>query len=244
MNDLFNLKGKTAIVTGGRIGIGRAIVDNFIEQGVKVIVVGKTFQSDLPIDIDFDYIQCDLSDKDDRKKLKETILNSYDDIDILINNAGNQEKNSFLEYTIDQWNNQIELLLTSVFDISQHIALMMAQNNIPGRIINIGSISSFQGARNIVGYITAKHGLIGLTKSMAIELAEKNINVNCIAPGCIETDLLNKYPFDKKLMCERIPQKEIGTPDDIIGTVLYLCSSASNYVTGVTIPVDGGWLAK
>lgn len=251
MNNPFDIQGKVAVVTGGRMGIGRAITCGLIEQGVKVIVVGKSPNADelkKEINISYgsniDYISCDLSKFKDRKDLGSEILNKCGKVDILINNAGVQERKSFLDYSHDQWEYDIQLLLSSVFDLSQQMAGIMVKQGKGGKIINIGSISSFQGAKNIVGYVTAKHGLIGLTKSMSVELAPYNINVNCIAPGFIDTDLLHKSSCDKETIESRIPKHAIGKPQDILGTVLYLCSDASKYVTGVTIPVDGGWLAR
>jgi len=251
LENLFEVRGKVAVVTGGRIGIGRAITSGLIEWGAKVIVVAKSPNADaLKKEIstsygsEIDYISCDLSKPEARKDLGLRILGKCSKVDILINNAGNQEKESFLNYSYDQWEYDMQLLLSSVFDLSQQIAGIMVKQGTGGKIINIGSISSFQGAKNIVGYVTAKHGLIGLTKSMSVELAPYNINVNCIAPGFIDTDLLHKFDYDKKTIESRIPKHEIGKPQDILGTVLYLCSEASRYVTGVTIPVDGGWLAR
>jgi 2-dehydro-3-deoxy-D-gluconate 5-dehydrogenase len=251
MKNRFNLQGKVAVITGGRIGIGYAITCGLIEQGVKVIVIGKSPDAeDLKEKVkkiykeEVIYISCDLSIPNERKDLSTRILDKYGRLDILINNAGNQERESFLLYSKSQWEYDMELLLTSVFDLSQQIARIMVERGSGGSIINIGSISSFQGARNIVGYVTAKHGLIGLTKSMAVELAPNNINVNCIAPGFIETDLLHKNAFDQETIEKRIPNHRIGDPDEIVGTVIYLCSDASKYVTGITIPVDGGWLAR
>lgn len=251
MNNLFDIKGKVVVVTGGRIGIGRAITCGLIEQGAKAIVVGRSLNADeLKEEINtsygskIDYISCDLSKPGDRKDLGVHILDKCGKVDILINNAGDQEREPFLNYSHSQWEYDMQLLLSSVFDLSQQIAAIMVKQGTGGKIINIGSISSFQGAKDIVGYITAKHGLIGLTKSMSIELAPYNINVNCIAPGFIDTDLLHKFDYDKEAIKSRIPKHEIGKPRDILGTVLYLCSDASKYVTGVTIPVDGGWLAR
>ena len=251
LEKLFDLQGLVAVITGGKRGIGRSITRGLVEMGVKVIVVGKSPDADSFIKemdplhhANIDYIACDLQKSDNRKDLGRKIIEKSHRIDILINNAGDQTREPFLNYSQEQWEYDMQLLLTSVFDVSQQIASMMIAQNICGKIINIGSISSFQGAKNIVGYVTAKHGLIGLTKSMAIELAPFNINVNCIAPGFIETELLHKYTFDKDNIQSRLPVRRIGKPEDIVGTVVYLCSDASRYVTGITIPDDGGWLAR
>ena len=251
MKKLFDLQGRVAVVTGGRSGIGLSITHGLVEMGARVIVVGKSLHANELIeeirftyDVDIEYISCDLSKRKERKNLVCRILEKSKKIDILINNAGDQEKEAFFDYSQDQWEYDMQLLLTSVFEMSQQISQSMVNEGICGKIVNIGSISSFQGARNIVGYVTANHGLIGLTKSMAVELAPYNINVNCIAPGFIDTDLLKKFNFDKNNIESRIPMGRIGRPEDIVGSILYLCSDASKYVTGVTIPVDGGWLAR
>ena len=251
MDKLFDIQGKVAVVTGGRMGIGRAITCGFVQQGARVIVIGKSKSTnELKNKLnnlcggEIEYISCDLSQHESRKNLGNKIYGKYNKIDILINNAGDQEKQSFIDYSMKQWNYDMQLLLYSVFDLSQQVADKMIKQETGGKIINIGSISSFQGAQNITGYVAAKHGLIGLTKCMAVELAKYRINVNCIAPGFIDTDLLGKFEYDRKTIESRIPFHEIGKPCDIVGTVLYLCSNASRYVTGVTIPVDGGWLAR
>jgi Dehydrogenases with different specificities (related to short-chain alcohol dehydrogenases) len=251
LKNLFSVQGKTAIITGGRTGIGRYLTIGLVERGAKVVVIARNSNAEeLKAEVNtscganIEYISADLSNPEARKGLICRILDKCNKIDILINNAGDQERKSFLTYSHGQWEYDIQLLLTSVFDLSQQVVPIMSEQIDGGKIINIGSISSFQGARNIVGYVTAKHGLIGLTKSMAIELAEYNINVNCIAPGFIDTNLSHKFECDKETIESRIPKHKIGKPEDILGTVLYLCSDASKYVTGITIPVDGGWLAR
>lgn len=251
MANLFNVQGKTVLVTGGSRGIGKAISLAFIEKGAKVIVIGKSDNIDHLKDEaqtsfggDIDYIQCDLSDQDQVERLCIALKYEYKSIDILVSNAGDQERCDFLSYSRKQWDKDAQLLLTTPFQLSQAVAQMMIENKKGGKIIHMGSISGLQGSRNIVGYSTMKHALIGLVKCSAIELAPYNIQVNMISPGFIETDLLNKFPMNKDDIMARIPSHKIGYPDDIIGTVLYLSSSASNYVTGVNISVDGGWLSR
>jgi 2-deoxy-D-gluconate 3-dehydrogenase len=244
MNNLFDVSGKIILITGGTRGIGLEIVESLIQTN-KIIIISKNCKNETFINYknkewNHETIQCDLSNKDEVEKLRYLECTP---IDILINNAGNQERESFINYSAEQWDKDIQLLLSSVFRLSQIISKSMITHNKKGRIINVGSISSFQGAKNIVGYITAKHGIIGLTKAMAVELAQYGINVNCISPGMIDTDLLNKFEYDKDLI-KRIPQQKLGKSEDIIGTILYLCSEASNYVTGVNIPIDGGWLSR
>ncbi len=250
LRKLFGVKGKTALVTGGGAGIGLAIAKCLAENGAKVAVVGRSVSDALPAGVfspferEISYFSCDLSEPDQRKGLVRKIVGESGSLDILVNNAGVQSRHEFLSYPEESWDRDIQLLLTAVFDLSKQAAVLMAGRGSGGRIINMGSISSFQGARNISAYVTAKHGLLGLTKSMAVELAPRRITVNCIAPGFIETKLLTSTGFDKEGVAPRIPMHEIGRPEDVAGTVLYLCSDAACYVTGATIPVDGGWLAR
>ena len=251
MKNLFNIKSKIALITGGSRGIGKAITLMLIEQGCRVIVVGKSNNIDelkeevqISYGADLDYIQCDLSDQKDVDILCKNIKDRYDKIDILVNCAGNQEREFFINYSLDQWNKDIQLLLTSNFQLSQCVSRIMIKNKMGGKIINVGSLSSLQAARNIVGYSVSKGALINLTKCIAIELAEYGINVNLVAPGFFNTELLNKFSFDKERIEHYIPLGKIAEPKDILGTILWLCSDASSYVTGTVIPIDAGWTAK
>lgn len=234
---MINLQGKRAVVTGGRRGIGKALALALKQAGASVTVIAKSPDSgSLPSDIS--YIQADLSLPRDRR----LILSSCGSIDILINNAGIVHSHSALSYPEDDWSVMLEINLTAVFDLSCQAVRLGCK-----RIIQLASVSSFNGARNIVGYTTAKHGLIGMTKCLSNEWAHMGITVNNIAPGLIETDMISSLTNDKSHSGEvlgRIPIGRFGQPQDIVGAMMFLASDDSKYVTGSTIVVDGGWMAR
>lgn len=249
----FDISGRVALVTGGRSGIGKSITLSLIEAGAKVAVIAKNndyskLQNEISKKYNGEilYISADLAVESQRKGLIKQVVDHFGRIDILINNAGTQNITPILDYQISNWQADMELLLTAVFDLSKQAALEMTKTG-GGRIINIASISSYQGARNICGYVTAKHGLLGLTKCFAIELAPNNILVNAIAPGQINAGIFknkNHTPGQIDQITSRIPTHRLGEADEITGAILFLASDAGNYITGVTIPVDGGWLAR
>ena len=242
MNELFNISDKIALVTGGRRGIGKAIALALREAGAKVSVVGKSQDSmDLPQDIF--YLQSDLSLRSQRAHVIDCVSNHYGRLDILVNNAGIIYNKSVLDHTPEIWDEMISVNLTAVFELSQAAARVMTK----GKIIQIASISSFTGARNIAGYATMKHGLIGMIKCLSNELMPIGINVNGIAPGFIQTDMQASLMNDQSRLRNvigRIPAGRLGTPEDLVGALLFLASDASRYVSGTTILVDGGWCGR
>lgn len=245
-----NLQGRRALVTGGRRGIGKAIVLAMARSGAEVFAVG--LQPDVELEKaayregwKVRYVIADLTDREARAHLIDAV-NGDGGLDILVNNAGVQVQAPLCEYTLDQWDLDLELLTTATFHLSQGFSPKMIERG-RGRIINISSISGFQGARNIVGYTTAKHAVIGLTKALGNELGPAGITVNAIAPGICETDMA-KDVFENKEKSEvikgRIPLGRFAQPDDVAGPVLFLCSDAAAYIHGQTLLVDGGWLAR
>mgnify|MGYP003610158479 CR=1 FL=1 len=252
INELFDLSGKTALITGGRRGIGKALAIGLAKAGVNIVVIGKNDSAGEIEELvkstgqNFYYFQVNLSNRHERKEIINKIISKVGIIDILINNAGFQQLCPADKYELDMWDNDMELLLTSVLDLSQQVYPYMRSKG-GGKIIHIASISSFQGARNIIGYATAKHALIGMTKCMSNEWAKDNINVNAIAPGIIETDMSKETVEDleKSLLLKgRIPSGKFGKPDDIVGAVIFLASNASSHVHGSVVTVDGGWLGR
>jgi len=252
MNGLFDLKNKVALITGGRRGLGKAMAIGLAKAGVNIAVIAKSEDcSELAheinkTDIELFYLNADLSVKENRKGLIDRVVKHYGKLDILVNNAGIQHQSDIFNYSHEQWDHDLNLMLTAIFDLSQQAArVMMKQGG--GKIIQIASISSFQGARYIAGYVTAKHGLVGLTKSLANELAGKNINVNAIAPGLFETDMASqvlKDPVKSSELKGRIPAGRFGKPEDIVGPLIFLASEASNHVHGHILLVDGGWMGR
>ncbi len=167
-------------------------------------------------------------------------------MDILVNNAGLILRHPLDEFPAEAWHAVIDLNLTSTFLLSQKFGRLMVEQG-GGKIINIGSLLSIQGGVNVVSYAASKGGVLQVTKAMANEWALQNVNVNCILPGYISTELTTALMNDQdrcRQLFERIPQRRFGEPEDLVGAVVFLASAASNYVNGVGLAVDGGWLAR
>lgn len=250
--NIFNVTGKKALVTGGRRGLGRAMALGLARAGAEVAVAAYSSEADElaalfeTLGAKLHYFSVDLTERDQRQSLIERVANELGGLDILVNNAGIQKRETAINYSLQRWDLDIELLLTSVLDLSQQAATVMMQTG-GGKIIHIASISSFQGARGILGYATAKHGLVGMTKCMANEWASQGINVNAIAPGLFETEMAEHVFQDaakKAEMLGRIPAGRFGVPDDIVGPLLFLASDASRHVHGHILLVDGGWMGR
>lgn len=249
----FDFKGKVAVVTGGRRGLGRAMALALADAGADIAVVSKSESDDGLLEqieakgVTGLYIPADLSDRRERDNLIERVVNSLGRIDILINSAGVQQYSEAIEYSSEMWDYDMELMLTAVMELSQQAAKFMIQQGQGGKIIQMASISSFQGARNIIGYSTVKHAIVGLTKCLANELAGKNINVNAIAPGLFKTDMAKDFFADKEkveIFKTRIPDGRFGEAEDIIGPMLFLASDMSRHVHGHILLVDGGWMGR
>ena len=168
-------------------------------------------------------------------------------VDILVNNAGIIRREDAINYTMQDWDDILNINLKTLFFLSQRVAKEFVKQGKGGKIINIASMLSYQGGIRVPAYTASKSGVMGLTKALANEWAEKGICVNAIAPGYMTTDNTKQLRDDEKRsaeILERIPAGRWGTPDDLAGTVVFLASSASDYIHGTTIPVDGGWLAR
>lgn len=252
MTTLFDIAGQVALVTGGRRGLGRAMALGLADAGAKIAVVAASPEAtDLQREladrgIDLFYVQADLTKRNEREGLVNRVVEHFGRLDILVNNAGLQQRGPAVDYASNAWDIDIELMLTAVLDLSQQAARHMISQAC-GKIVQIASISSFQGARNIIGYSTAKHGLVGLTKCLANEWAALGINVNAIAPGIFETDMAAQTLADPAKSAElkgRVPAGRFGAPEDIVGPLLFLASNASRHVHGHVLLVDGGWMGR
>jgi 2-deoxy-D-gluconate 3-dehydrogenase len=246
---LFNLSGNIAVITGGNGGIGRSIAIGLAEAGSSVVIFGrneeknkKTLSELKEIGNPAIAMQVDITNRSGLEPAIKKVENELGSISILVNNAGiDLFSGGVLNETENNWDTVIETNLNSIFLLSKLVAKSMVENN-RGKIINIGSIYSFFGAERGPSYSAAKGAVIQLTKSMAIELAPYNIQVNAIAPGWIETDMTasNKgQPFYDEVVL-RTPAGRWGQTKDITGTAIFLASKASDFVTGETIRVDGG----
>jgi 2-dehydro-3-deoxy-D-gluconate 5-dehydrogenase len=249
--DKFDLSGKTAIVTGCKRGIGKSMAVALAEAGADIIGVSASLQkgSDVEIEIknlgkNFEFFTADFSNRDSLYKFIADIDNQ--NIDILVNNAGTIKRAKAAEHSDAFWDEVIEVNLNSQFILSREIGKKMIEKK-SGKIIFIASLLSFQGGITVPGYAASKGGVAQLTKALANEWGQFNVNVNAIAPGYIETDNTSQLRSDEKRynsILERIPSGRWGTPEDLKGAIVFLASSASDYVNGTILTVDGGWMGR
>ena len=249
--ELFDVRGKTALVTGARKGIGFAIASALAEHGANLIVVSsqQTDNDELSkiaakSGVTYTTFACDFRNRQDTLDLIEKIKEIK--IDILINNAGLANRAEALDHNDDLWDQTIEIDLTAPFILSREIGKGMAQRGY-GKIIFIASMWTFLGGKNVISYTAAKTALAGLTRGLSNELLPMGITVNAIAPGFIETDITQAIRKDSERsawITSRIPKGRWGQPADLAGAALFLSAPASDYVSGVVLAVDGGFLAN
>tara|TARA_Y100000758_G_scaffold294888_1_gene252307 strand:+ start:1590 stop:2351 length:762 start_codon:yes stop_codon:yes gene_type:complete len=249
--DLFQLNGRTALVTGARRGLGRGIAVGLAEAGADIACVSRsgeateTRQQVEAAGRRFLDIQVDLADPDARAGLADRVADELGPVDILVNNAGGGGRQPAETFSMDIWRHQLEVHLTASFDLSQQAAAGMLERG-RGKIINIGSVMTFQGGVDIPAYASAKHAVAGMTRALAASWAGRGININCICPGYFDTDLpavLKEDPVRAPQILARIPMGRWGQPEELAGLAVFLASDASNYMHGSVIPIDGGWLA-
>lgn len=251
--DLFRLDGQVALVTGVGRGLGQAIALALAEAGADIAGVyhtkiHETAQLIQDTGRRFLPIQCNLltATPDDLTGIIQQVSDHFGGLHILVNNAGITRRAPILEFTPQDWDDVIQVNLSSVFFLSQAAARSMTPLR-RGKIINIASLLSFQGGILVPSYTAAKTGILGLTRLFANELASQGVNVNAIAPGYIETDLtasLKDNPVRGPAILERIPAGRWGQPSDLQGAAVFLASRASDYVHGAVLLVDGGWYAR
>lgn len=252
MSGLFDLSGRLAVVTGARRGIGRAMAEALAEAGADIIGVSASQESDggevgaavRALGRAFEGIACDFADAAAVAALGETL--SARPVDILVNNAGTIRRSPAAEHPLEWWDEVLQVNLSSQFALSQAIGRGMLDRG-HGKVIFTASLLSFQGGITVPGYTAAKSGIAGLTKALANEWAGRGIQVNAIAPGYIETDNTEALRADEsrsKSILERIPAGRWGRASDLAGATVFLASDASDYVSGITLPVDGGWLGR
>jgi len=248
--DRFCLDGKIAVVTGGTKGIGKTIAVALAEAGADIAVVRRSPHQDIEkvmLDLGrrFTHHAADLTQRDQTRNVIPTVAEKMKDIDILINNAGIIRRSPAAEHPEEDWDATMESDLTAVFILSQAPGRVMLKKG-KGKIINIASVLSFQGGINVTAYVVAKHGVAGLTRALANDWAGKGINVNALAPSFYTTEFtesIQKDPDRAKSITARTPAGRWGAPEYIAGATVFLASSASDFVHGAILPVDGGWLA-
>ena len=248
---LFDIRGKNAVVTGASRGLGFAIAKGYAQAGVNLALVSRhmpeeTLKTLESFGVRVKAYSLDLSQTDRIPALVETILEGWERIDILVNNAGTCRRNPSVEYSDEDWDFVHNVNEKSVFILCREIGRHMLANG-KGKIINFASMLSFQGGFRVPAYSASKGAVMQFTKALANEWAGSGINVNCIAPGCFVTDMntaLINDPVRNEQISVRIPAGRWGQPEDLVGTAIYLASPASDYVNGITLPVDGGWLGR
>ncbi|WP_447553292.1 2-dehydro-3-deoxy-D-gluconate 5-dehydrogenase KduD [Vreelandella sp. EE22] len=247
----FSLEGRTAMVTGCNKGLGQGIAIALAQAGADIVGVNRsaateTAQRVTSLGRRFYEVTAELG-RDRAEPIVAKALAQAGQIDILVNNAGTIRRADALDFTEQDWDEVIDVNLKSVFFLSQRIAQHMQERKTGGKIVNIASLLSFQGGIRVPSYTASKSGLLGLTRLLANEWAALGINVNAIAPGYMATDNTQALRDDPKRHDEilaRIPAGRWGSPEDLAGAVIFLCSDAASYVHGHTLAVDGGWLAR
>ncbi|MET0862562.1 MAG: SDR family oxidoreductase [Microbacterium sp.] len=252
MTPSFDLRGRLAVVTGAKRGIGFAMAEALASAGSDIIAVSATIEEQgsaigtvvTALGREFEAIRCDFADRAAVEALSAYL--AAREVDILVNNAGTIRRSPAAEHPADWWDEVIQVDLSSQFFLTQAVARgMLARRR--GRVIFTASLLTFQGGINVPGYAAAKSGIGGLTKALSNEWAASGVTVNAIAPGYIATDNTQALQHDterSKAILERIPAGRWGAADDLAGATVFLASSASDYVTGAIIPVDGGWLGR
>lgn len=248
LEGLFGLRGKRALVTGARSGIGQMVAGVLAGAGADIVGLGSRPMPETAARIramgrDFSEVTADLGAELDF----DALLEQAGPVDILVNNAGQIRRHDLLDFPRTDWDQVLQINLSAAFGLSQAMARRLQGSGRAGRIINIASLLSFQGGIRVVSYTAAKHGLLGLTRAMANELAPMGITVNAIAPGYIETDnteALRADPARSASILSRIPMGRWGAPDDLAAAILFLAGPGASYVTGSCVTVDGGWMAR
>ncbi|MEZ8017528.1 2-dehydro-3-deoxy-D-gluconate 5-dehydrogenase KduD [Vibrio splendidus] len=252
MLESFSLEGKVAIVTGCNTGLGQGIAMGLAEAGCKVVGVNRS-EPEETVEImsaaghAFLDVRADLLKQECIPGIIERTLAEFGQIDILVNNAGIIRREDAIEFSEQNWDDVMNVNTKTVFFMSQAVAKQFKVQGTGGKIINIASMLSFQGGIRVPSYTASKSAVMGITRAMANEWARDNINVNAIAPGYMETNNTQALRDDverNQAILERIPAERWGTPQDIAGPCVFLASSASDYINGYTIAVDGGWLAR
>lgn len=248
--DQFSLEGKVAVVTGSDTGLGQGIAKAFAEAGAKVLGVSRSPSTETERLIGsecFRYITADLSSLEPVSEIIETAVREFGRLDILVNNAGIIKREDSIDFSVENWDLVMNVNCRTLFFLSQAAARQFIRQGEGGKIISVASMLSYQGGIRVPSYTASKSAVRGITMTMANEWAKYGINVNAIAPGYMATNNTQALRADSErsaAILERIPAGRWGTPDDLMGAAVFLASSASDYVNGFTLAVDGGWLAR
>jgi 2-deoxy-D-gluconate 3-dehydrogenase len=249
----FSLEGRSGIVTGGGSGIGRAIAQGLIEAGARIVIAGRNKERLEKAAAEIRRfggpvvpVQTDVSKKDEIKYLVDRTVKEFGKIDFLFNNAGVIQRAPCEDFSEKDWDEAMDVNLKGPFFLAQAVARVMISQRRKGKIINTSSLIAVQGGKRVPAYSASKGGLAQVTKTMANDWAKYNILVNAIGPGWVKTEFTGPLQQDRDRYAEilgRIPLGRWAVPEDLVGAAIFLASDASDYVTGQTIFVDGGWLS-
>jgi len=249
----FSLKGKSGIVTGAGSGIGKGIATGLVQAGAELVIAGRNLEKLEAAAEEMRQFggpvvpaQADISKMEDIKGLVDRAVKEFEKIDFLFNNAGIIRRNPSEDFLEKDWDEVIDINLKGPFFLAQAVARVMISQERKGKIINTSSLIAVQGGKRVPAYAASKGGLAQVTKSMANDWAKYDILVNAIGPGWVNTELTEPLRQDKERFTEitgRIPLGRWADPEDLAGAAVFLASDASNYITGQTIFIDGGWLS-
>jgi len=249
----FSLKGKSGIVTGAGSGIGKGMATGLVQAGAELVIAGRNLEKLEAAAEEMRQFggpvipaQADISKMEDIKGLVDRAVKEFEKIDFLFNNAGIIRRNPSEDFLEKDWDEVIDINLKGPFFLAQAVARVMISQERKGKIINTSSLIAVQGGKRVPAYAASKGGLAQVTKSMANDWAKYDILVNAIGPGWVSTELTEPLRQDKERFTEitgRIPLGRWADPEDLAGAAVFLASDASNYITGQTIFIDGGWLS-
>ena len=253
--DLFDIKGWKAIVTGGTRGLGHGVAEGLLEAGAKVVIFGTSAKVEKVAEdfrargFDCQGLQVNVASHEERVAGFIKAVELLGGLDIIVNAAGIQRRYPCEQFPLEDWNDVIEVNMTAPFELSQLAAREFLKKEKPyGKIINFASMLAFFGGFTVPAYAASKGGVAQFSKGMTNELAGKGININCIAPGYMDTEMNTALTDPNnprfKEITDRIPAHRWGTPDDLKGLAIFLSSHASDYINGAVIPCDGGYLVK
>ena len=240
MDDLFKVEGKTILIIGGSSGIGLHAAKMFAKRGARVVLAArrKNLLQDLAKELNCEFFQMDVTKEDSI----QAVLSRIDKLDVVLNTSGTAIRKPILSQTVEDWDALMDVNLKGVWNVSRLAIKHMQERNIEGKIINLSSVLAFVTAPNYVLYSTSKAGVEHMTRSLALESSKYRININCIAPGYIETDLNREYlqKVIGKDVLEATPMGRLGNLEELDGVLLLLASDASKFITGSIIRIDGG----
>lgn len=249
----FDITGKHCIVTGGAQGLSRGMAEGLLEAGCKVVIVDVQEEKLMNVVAEYQKkgyeaygVAGNLADREDMSRIFNEAMDILEGrLDVLIPAAGIQRRHLPEEFPLDEWDLVLDINLNHVFIMIQKALKVMLAQETGGKIITIGSMVTWFGGTTVPAYTATKGAVSQLTKSLAVDCAGRNININCICPGYMDTEMCSNMTQERKDECTvRIPAGRWGTPEDLKGPVLFLASAASDYLNGITMPVDGGYLVK